>query len=106
MEVIDFEAFAARNGASRQGFGDAGMHRRGERHSDATWGRALRVQFAKDERLMARRAELRLEYDSLVKRGEIRAPSYRERTIEAAQGHPDLQSTQAAIRLCARRGWL
>lgn len=105
MEVLDFETFAARKGASRQGFGDAGMHRRGERHSDKTWGRALKAQFDRDEKLAARREELRREYDLLVACEEIRPPSYLERLIETAKGHPDLATTQAAIRLCRKHGW-
>lgn len=93
IESLTFEQYAARHGASRQEFGDAGNHRRGERHSDKTWERVLRVQREKDDALYQRRAELREEYAAKVRAGEIAAPSFRERTMAIAMGHPDLAST-------------
>lgn len=100
---VTFEEFAARNGASAQGFGDAGNHRRGERHSDKTWARVLQVQHDKDAELYSKRAELRKLYTAKVIAGEIVPPTNRERIIAIAGGHPDLPSTQAARRIVERR---
>lgn len=99
---LTFEEFAAINGASAQGFGDAGNHRRGERHSGKTWNRVLEVQRAKDVALYERRAELRKEYTAKVISGEIMPPTRRERIIAIAAGNPDLASTQAARRLVVK----
>ncbi len=99
MRVLTFEQFAAENGASQQGFGDAGNHRRGERHSDKTWNRVLEVQRKKDEALYLRRAELRKEYAEKVISGEIAPPSQRERCLAIASGDPDRSDVQAARRL-------
>jgi len=96
---LTFEEFAGINGASAQGFGDAGNHRRGERHSDKTWNRTLAVQRARDEELYLRRAELRKEYTAKVMSGEIVPPTRRERLIAIAGGHPDNLAVQAARRL-------
>lgn len=102
-EALTFEQYAAVHGASRQDFGDAGNHRRGERHSDKTWARVLRVQCEKDADLYRRRAALREEYAGKVRQGVITAPTARERYMAIAMGHPDLASTQAARRLVEKR---
>ena len=51
-----------------------------------------------------RRAQLRAEYEQKVASGEIIAPSAIEERIRKANGHPDLQSTQAARRLLEKQG--
>jgi len=101
-EKLTFEQFAARHGASRQDVGDAGNHRRGERHSDKTWQRALSVQRQKDEIWQARRDGLRAAYASAVKAGDIVAPTAFDRHYATAAGHPDRVDTQAARRLLAK----
>lgn len=46
------------------------------------------------------------EYYEKVERGEIVEPSLLERTMKAAAGHPDNKSTQAAIRMLEKRGYV
>ena len=93
------------HGYSRQGIGDAGNHRRGERHSDKTWQRVIDAQLASDTAYCRMREDLRGNYEFAVARGEVRPPSLKERTIKKAQGNPDNSSVQAARRLCAKYGW-
>lgn len=99
---ISFEEFAASHGAGAQGFGDAGNHRRGERHSDKTWARVLAVQRERDEALYLRRAELRREYVAKVEAGEIAPPTHKERILSKAAGNPDRADVQAARRLAEK----
>jgi len=93
------------HGYSRQGIGDAGNHRRGERHSDRTWQRVISAQHAKDEAYCRMRDELRGNYEYAVARGAVRPPNLRERTIAKAQGHADNAAVRAARRLCAKHQW-
>lgn len=102
-QTLTFEQFAAQHGASRQDVGDAGNHRRGERHSDKTWARTLAIQRQRDEIWQARRDGLRAAYASAVRAGDIVAPSFFDRTLAVANGHPDRQDTQAARRLLVKK---
>jgi hypothetical protein len=61
-------------------------------------------QAHEDHALICRRAELRKEFRALVALGEMREPTALEQRIATANGHPDLEATQAARRLLARRG--
>jgi len=44
------------------------------------------------------------EYRGKIEAGEIENKTLTERMIEAANGHPDLESTRAARRRCAKKG--
>ena len=44
------------------------------------------------------------EYNHLVEIGEVRPLTKEERSIRTANGHPDNPSTQAARRMCEKRG--
>ena len=52
-----------------------------------------------------KREEAIAQYYEAVKNGEIIPKTEIEKTIEKAQGHPDNESTQAARRMCAKRGY-
>lgn len=93
------------HGYSRQGIGDAGIHRSGERHSHKTWQRVVDRQLASDAAYCRMREDLRGNYEAAVARGAVRPPNYQERTIKKAQGHDDNPTVQAARRLCAKYGW-
>ena len=51
-----------------------------------------------------RREQAKQEYKEKVKNGELRDKTKIERMIEAANGHPDNPSTQAARRMAEKRG--
>lgn len=51
-----------------------------------------------------RRSEAIKEYYEKVKSGELIPKTKEEHTLEAAQGHPDNASTQAARRMLVKRG--
>lgn len=57
----------------------------------------------REEYAEKRNAAIR-EYHQLVKEGKIIPKTLIERTIERANGHPDNASTQAARRICQKRG--
>lgn len=105
MIVERFEDFAARNGAGRSLFGEAGLHKRGHM-SDAAHKRAVNQMVDKDRALAERRVQLLKVYQARKECGEGREPSRREQMVEKANGHPDLPSVQAARRICQKNGWL
>ena len=51
-----------------------------------------------------KREEAKREYQRLCEAGELRPLTSIERTIRTANGHPDNASTQAARRICLKRG--
>ena len=105
IAVLTFEQFAAANGASRQGLGDAGLHISNSAVSRSTHLRLVALQAQKDHDLMVKRGDLAKVYQAKLDAGEIRAPSAREEAIAKANGHPDNDAVQAARRICERRGW-
>lgn len=102
--VVSEEAFLSARNASRQGFGDAALHKNRARHSDRTWGKIVDRQAAKDRALASRRDRLRVVYAYLVRKGKIRPPTYTEQLQLTAAGSPDREDVQAARRVLARRG--
>lgn len=100
-KIQSFEQFASENGAGRSA-GEAGMHVRGNA-SDTAWNRALAQADAKAEDLSTRRKELRKDYDALVAKGQITAPTPIQKIEEKAKGHPDNASVKAAKRVLAKR---
>ena len=59
-----------------------------------------------NEKYHARRDAAIKEYNEKVASGEIIPPTNVERYIKAAKGHPDNKSTQAAIRVLTKRGYI
>jgi hypothetical protein len=101
MEVIDFETFAARHGASE--YSEPGLHRLNSSVSTVARKRALARLQATIAEAARERERLQALYDSLVDAGEIRPPTEIEVLQASATGHPDNESTQAAARVLARR---
>jgi len=102
LEVISEEDYLAQKGAGRQEMGEAALHKNiqpGRAKEDA-----LKRQAEKDSALIKRRDELREEYKAKVAAGEIREPTRTEALIKTANGHPDVEATQAARRLLKKRG--
>lgn len=102
-ETIDFEAFAARHGASALGFTEPGMHKCGRHQTDKMWRRIVDEQTKSGAILAARREGLRAAYAASVAAGDIIPPTHFDRMLARANGHPDLQSTQAARRVLLKR---
>jgi len=102
MRVLTFDEFAAENGASRQSIGEAGLHNPAGHMPKSTWRRMIHAQALKDNEIMARRDQLRIEFNAAVESGEIREPTYVETLVRNAAGHPDKASTQSAQRILAR----
>ena len=103
IPVMDEETYLSINGAP-SGFGDPALHKNRGGASDKAWTKIIDRQAAKDRDLMDKRERLRQEYNEKVAKGEIRPPSRYEKLISIAQGHPDLESTQAARRILDKKG--
>lgn len=103
-EEIDFETYAARQGASRLSFGDPALHGSAQSVARSTWRRFAKTQAERDAQLQARRDQLRAEYQQAVARGEIKPPSRIAQFRQVASGHPDRADVQAARRILARLG--
>lgn len=101
IEVIDEETWLARQGASRMDLGDPAIHRQ-PGGTPKSIAKNAQNQARKDHALIARRTELREQYEELVRVGEIRPPTRLERLAAIAKGHPDNPSVQAARRLLAK----
>lgn len=105
MRVVDFETWAAEQGASRQGFGEPGLHKAG--HMSATAQRRAVKKMVDDDRELALwRETLRYQFEEMVAKGLIREPSRKEKLLELSKGHPDRKDVQAAISLCNKYGWI
>ena len=102
-EVMDFETFATRRGASRQDFGEAGAHKRSRRQTDKQWNRIIKRITERGDKLEQKREGLRQEYDQLVEQGAIRPLTPKEQLMATASGHSDNDSVQAARRVLANR---
>lgn len=97
------EEYLARNGATFMGGSDPALHhnRISTKHGQSNAVDKVMKDMSDND---ARRAELRAEYRKKVASGEIVAPSATEEKIRKANGHPDLQSTQAARRFLEKQG--
>ena len=62
------------------------------------------ISITRSNKYEAERNVLKEEYRAMLSRGEIRQPTKTERIIKAANGHPDLESTQAARRMAMAMG--
>jgi len=105
MIVINFEDWAAAQGASRQSFGDAGMHSPAGHIGRANWRDKMQSLGERNQALANRRTALRTEYDRLCDAGELRPPTHKERITATARGNPDREDVRAAMRICIKRGW-
>ena len=62
------------------------------------------INIEKNKTYLTERSTIKEEYQNLLDRGEIRQPTRIERIIKAANGHSDLESTQAARRIVLAEG--
>ena len=62
------------------------------------------INIEKNKTYLTERSAIKEEYQNLLDRGEIRQPTRIERIIKAANGHSDLESTQAARRIALAEG--
>ena len=62
------------------------------------------ISITRSNKYEAERNVLKEEYRAMLGRGEIRQPTKTERIIKAANGHPNLESTQAARRMAMAMG--
>jgi len=102
LEIIDEETYLAKNKAPFMGGAEPALHKniqegRGKQQ-------AIKKVSEEMQRNNQRREELRKEYADKVAKGEIRPPTRIEKLVDIANGHPDLESTQAARRILEKQG--
>ena len=102
MKIMDFETFAALNGAAFD-FGDAGAHSPRGNASLAAWNRMLKLNAARNADLQARRDALRIAYERECDAENIRPPTRSEALRAAAMGNVENESVCAARRLLIRK---
>ncbi len=103
-QVIDFETFATRHGASRLDYCEDGAASPAGHMPKSNWRRLMQALAESNAELAQRRSELWEEYQRLVAEGKVRPPTRIEQLIEAANGHEDRAQTHAARRVLAKRG--
>ena len=101
-DVMTFEQYAAKHGASSADIGDSGAHMTASTMSQKQWLRIVRRVDQKSADVVERRQVLRAEFESAKAAGLLREPTRLERLRASASGHPDNESTKAAIRLLAK----
>ena len=74
------------------------------RMSDKQRKKAFEEINKENDKYYQTREDARKEYQSLIDKGVIRDKTPIEKTITAAHGNPDLKATQAARRMCEKRG--
>ena len=99
----DIEHYLGCKGFGFCGFGELAMHK-GQQSSPKLQDRLVNFQDAKNVEYLQRRAELRKEYKEKIANGEIEEYTIVEKLIISANGHDDLEQTQAARRVLAKRG--
>ena len=102
MQIMTEEEYLNQNGAGRCAMGEAALHKNKNTISNKNWKKMVDRQASLDYKILVRREELRQEYADKVAKGLIRPPTRLERLEQKVMGHPDLESTQAAIRLLER----
>ena len=101
---FDEEQYLAEHGASKHDMGDASLHKNRGGMSDKEWQKVVDREAERSAAIMAKREELRKEYQQKIASGEIREMSKIEKLIATANGNPDNESTQAARRLLEKKG--
>lgn len=101
----DFDHFAAARGlGSLHSQLDDSWHGEPGRMSTAARDRLLRRERQTQTAWTEKRDRLRSEFDRLLSEGTIRLMTRTEALQDAARGHPDNRSTQAARRILTKQG--
>lgn len=103
-QVIDFETFATRHGASRLDYCEDGAASPAGHMPKRNWRRQMRAMAERNAELAKRRSELWEEYQRLVAEGKVRPPSRIEELLVIANGNEDRPQTHAARCVLAKRG--
>lgn len=103
-QVIDFETYATRHGASRLDYCEDGAASPAGHMPKRNWRRVMKTRAERNAELAKRRSELREEYQRLVAEDRVRPPSRIEELLAIANGHEDRPQTHAARRVLAKRG--
>jgi hypothetical protein len=98
---VSRDSFMAQQGAASMGHSEPALHRL-PGVKDNRKQELIARQAEKATEWQSKRDTASTQYDEAVQRGEVREPTRIERLATAAGGHPDNESTQAAIRLLSK----
>lgn len=104
MQIITEEEFLLSHGFGA--LSDCDIDRTRLPHGETLRQREKRIKET-DAKLSAFYEEkkvARAEYRQLVERGTVRPPTFTEQLIQRANGTDESEQTQAARRICAKRG--
>jgi hypothetical protein len=98
---VSRESFMAQQGAANMGHSEPALHRL-PGVKDNRKQQLIASQWDKSAEWQEKRDTTSAQYDEAIGRGEVREPTRIERLVTSAGGHPDNESTQAAIRLLSK----
>ncbi|MDE6493061.1 MAG: hypothetical protein K2L50_00565 [Bacteroidales bacterium] len=101
--VMTEEEYLASMGYPFMGYSEPALHK-GRQKTARAQEKIVKDYANSAKEYDEKRAELKKEYREKVERGELRAPTIAEETIEQANGNPESAATQAARRSAEKRG--
>ena len=97
------DEYLALKGYGSPFYSEPAMHK-GKQKTAHQQEQLLNINLQRSNKYVSERNALKEEYRKKIASGELRQPTRVERIIKAANGHPDLESTQAARRLALTHG--
>lgn len=97
--IMTEEEYLSSKGFAFMGYTEAGMHVSNSNVSNRQKKQNVELVQSRAREYDNKRAELRKEYNNLVKQGKMRAPTNYERILMKSKGNPDNPDVQAAKRL-------
>ena len=103
IPVMTEDEYLASKGYGNSFYSEPALHK-GIQKTSRQQDRLLNINIEKSKKYQTERNNLKKEYQNLLEKGEIRHPTKVEKIIKSANGHPDLESTQAARRIALANG--
>jgi len=98
QRVMTEEEYLSSKGYPFMGYSEAGLHMSNNRISEKMRSRDVK-RIQENARVYdTKRAELRKEYNNLIKQGKIRKPTAYEQALQISKGDPSRSDVQAAKR--------
>ena len=98
IPVMTEDEYLASKGYGNSFYSEPALHK-GIQKTSLQQDRLLNIHIERSQKYSVERNAIKEEYQQLLDKGDIRQPTRVERIIKAANGHPDLDSTQAARRI-------
>lgn len=103
IPVMTEDEYLASKGYRDPFYSEPATHK-GKQKTSQQQDQLLNFHIGRSNKYTAERNTVKIEYQTMLDRGEVRQPTKTERIIKAANGHIDLESTQAARRVALANG--